>query len=113
MSFVKGSMKKIIAIAGSPLSLQVSEEFKKQNIEVIEDIEQVEKLLKAGEYTKQLTQILKEDDAIILAERYFADNLTKKQRNAPLTESVRTEPKIHNNDPCPCGSGKKYKKCCK
>ncbi len=25
---------------------------------------------------------------------------------------VRTEPKIGRNDSCPCGSGKKYKKCC-
>ncbi len=25
---------------------------------------------------------------------------------------VRVEPKIGRNDPCPCGSGKKYKKCC-
>ncbi len=25
---------------------------------------------------------------------------------------VRKEPKIGRNDPCPCGSGKKYKKCC-
>jgi hypothetical protein len=25
---------------------------------------------------------------------------------------VRHEPKIGRNDPCPCGSGKKYKKCC-
>jgi len=24
----------------------------------------------------------------------------------------RPEPKIGRNDPCPCGSGKKYKKCC-
>ena len=24
----------------------------------------------------------------------------------------RTSPKIRPNDPCPCGSGKKYKKCC-
>lgn len=23
-----------------------------------------------------------------------------------------TEPKLGRNDPCPCGSGKKYKKCC-
>ncbi|WP_143821102.1 SEC-C metal-binding domain-containing protein [Motiliproteus sp. MSK22-1] len=22
------------------------------------------------------------------------------------------EPKVGRNDPCPCGSGKKYKKCC-
>ena len=25
---------------------------------------------------------------------------------------VRAEPKIGRNDPCPCGSGKKHKKCC-
>lgn len=25
---------------------------------------------------------------------------------------VRTEPKVSRNDPCPCGSEKKYKKCC-
>jgi uncharacterized protein YecA (UPF0149 family) len=23
-----------------------------------------------------------------------------------------TKPKVGRNDPCPCGSGKKYKKCC-
>jgi SEC-C motif domain protein len=25
---------------------------------------------------------------------------------------VRTAPKVGRNDPCPCGSGKKHKKCC-
>ncbi|MEY4631795.1 MAG: hypothetical protein RIQ81_1915 [Pseudomonadota bacterium] len=25
---------------------------------------------------------------------------------------VRTSPKTGRNDPCPCGSGKKFKKCC-
>lgn len=25
---------------------------------------------------------------------------------------VNVEKKIYPNDPCPCGSGKKYKKCC-
>jgi uncharacterized protein YchJ len=25
---------------------------------------------------------------------------------------IRTEPKVGRNEPCPCGSGKKYKKCC-
>ncbi len=25
---------------------------------------------------------------------------------------VREQPKVGRNDPCPCGSGKKYKKCC-
>ena len=25
---------------------------------------------------------------------------------------TRNQPKVGRNDPCPCGSGKKYKKCC-
>ncbi len=28
------------------------------------------------------------------------------------TPTRRDEPKVGRNDPCPCGSGKKYKKCC-
>jgi preprotein translocase subunit SecA len=25
---------------------------------------------------------------------------------------VRSGPKVGRNDPCPCGSGKKFKQCC-
>ncbi|MCK9434451.1 MAG: SEC-C domain-containing protein, partial [Candidatus Cloacimonetes bacterium] len=28
------------------------------------------------------------------------------------TRPVQVAPKVGRNDPCPCGSGKKYKKCC-
>ena len=30
----------------------------------------------------------------------------------PVAQVVRDEPKVGRNDPCPCGSGKKYKQCC-
>ena len=26
--------------------------------------------------------------------------------------TIKTETKVKRNDPCPCGSNKKYKKCC-
>jgi preprotein translocase subunit SecA len=32
--------------------------------------------------------------------------------HAPMAPSVRGHRKVGRNDPCPCGSGKKYKKCC-
>ena len=35
--------------------------------------------------------------------------LYKEQKNSG---TVRKEQKVGRNDPCPCGSGKKYKKCC-
>jgi preprotein translocase subunit SecA len=31
---------------------------------------------------------------------------------APIRKPIRTEKKPKRNDPCPCGSGKKYKQCC-
>jgi len=40
-------------------------------------------------------------------EWYFKDGQPPKQ-----VQSIRQGPKIGRNDPCPCGSGKKYKKCC-
>ena len=30
----------------------------------------------------------------------------------PVKQPVVKDDKIGRNDPCPCGSGKKYKKCC-
>lgn len=34
------------------------------------------------------------------------------QPDAPLEPVRRVEAKVGRNDPCPCGSGKKFKKCC-
>jgi len=33
-------------------------------------------------------------------------------RDLPAAPFVRSAPKVGRNDPCPCGSGVKYKKCC-
>jgi hypothetical protein len=40
-----------------------------------------------------------------------AVKLAEVARELPVQQTVRG-PKIGRNDPCPCGSGKKYKKCC-
>ena len=50
---------------------------------------------------------LPEWDALIDAER--RKELYKEQK---LSTTVVKGPKVGRNDPCPCGSGKKYKKCC-
>ena len=38
-----------------------------------------------------------------------ADKGGEKPKKKPVK---RAEPKVGRNDPCHCGSGKKYKKCC-
>ena len=40
--------------------------------------------------------------------RATQNNIAPTQKQSP----VRAQKKIGRNDPCPCGSGKKYKKCC-
>ncbi len=38
---------------------------------------------------------------------YFSDGVP-----VTPTQFVRAQPKVGRNEPCPCGSGRKYKKCC-
>ena len=45
----------------------------------------------------------------------FLDDLyneLKKYRPQPALQVINKGPKVGRNDPCPCGSGKKFKKCC-
>jgi uncharacterized protein len=45
------------------------------------------------------------------AYRYFRSH-RQVSANAHRSEPRRNAPKVGRNDPCPCGSGKKYKRCC-
>ena len=38
-------------------------------------------------------------------------NAPQAQQERRAIEPVRVEKKVGRNDPCPCGSGKKYKNC--
>ncbi len=50
---------------------------------------------------------LEEWDGVLPQEK--RDEIYKEYKNS---RTVRKGPKVGRNDPCPCGSGKKYKKCC-
>jgi len=41
-----------------------------------------------------------------------SDVVSEAAAAAEKVKPVRTGPKVGRNDPCPCGSGKKYKQCC-
>lgn len=73
-----------------------------------------------------------EDDdtgEVTFAARFRQNNMVKEHREQSLfkkvdgkwyyekgfllpPETVRNEAKVGRNEPCPCGSGKKFKKCC-
>ena len=62
--------------------------------------------------------VMDEADCAIFCEDYILTEdpiratVLKEEKNVNQTVN-RTLKKIYPNDPCPCGSGKKYKKCCK
>jgi len=39
------------------------------------------------------------------------ENIFEEEENSLALPDIQ-EKKVGRNDPCPCGSGKKYKKCC-
>ena len=58
----------------------------------------------ARQESTQVTNASLDDTAI-----KSLDGTTPKKEATPV---VNNEPKVGRNDPCPCGSGKKYKNCC-
>lgn len=88
-----------------PNPYKVEELDEESDIEIIIDFEKLYK--KMVEYKAEHLYSLKEWDNIFDEEK--RKELYKEQKTA---RTVVKEPKVGRNDPCPCGSGKKYKKCC-
>ena len=80
----------------------------------------VEYKIAAYDMFDSLVYAIKEDTVKIMFHLRVAEKIERKQVNkpistnreeAPKTTKINTEKKIYPNDPCPCGSGKKYKNC--
>ena len=57
----------------------------------------------------QITEEGREDISGIITPEEAAAEKEKNKKKAPI---INDGPKVGRNDPCPCGSGKKYKNCC-
>ena len=78
----------------------------------VSSIEEFEKLLALQENAMNISKAEVSSDLLdVLEGRRQA--MEEEAEEVPLVSTYRrTEEKIGRNDPCPCGSGKKYKKCC-
>ena len=82
----------------------------------------VEYKLNGYEMFDEMTQNIKEETVRLLfrvrieqkveREQVAKVTGTNKDDSAPKGPVKRMEAKVYPNDPCPCGSGKKYKQCC-
>ncbi len=60
-----------------------------------------------------LIRIQKEEEVEAIRQKQKQDYVMSRGEDTPANRTVKHEgEKIGRNDPCPCGSGKKYKKCC-
>ncbi|MEG2087412.1 MAG: preprotein translocase subunit SecA [Angelakisella sp.] len=84
----------------------------------------IEYRMEGFEMFEQMTDAIKEDTVkqLLTVQLRHNEEVKREQVAKPTTTSgtdgsearrpVRVANKVGRNDPCPCGSGKKYKKCC-
>jgi preprotein translocase subunit SecA len=60
-----------------------------------------------------MVQIHREEEVERIEEKRRQNYIMSRGEDTPAATTVKRETaKVGRNDPCPCGSGKKYKKCC-
>ncbi|NLM89857.1 MAG: preprotein translocase subunit SecA, partial [Candidatus Cloacimonetes bacterium] len=79
--------------------------------------EQINNLLKNANLTHQDINAFLNAQQAQQAQQITQNMSAPPQYNNPVGEvekvrPIKVAPKVGRNDPCPCGSGKKYKKCC-
>lgn len=96
-------------------NVNVSDEQKEEMKPILEDIwKKVRSVLFCG-YKPEEIVLETEPQAVSASQNAEAAGLDPKEYTTTGYEAktiVRTAEKVYPNDPCPCGSGKKYKKCC-
>lgn len=83
---------------------------KKVDVGVVGDIEDVE--IDLGFRSRRETKREKSELQKRLSGLFDSPEKLDAVFNSPANSVQYSKPKVSRNDPCPCGSGKKYKKCC-
>ncbi len=90
------------------LDLALEEVFRHVPLDPDVDDDAMRELRREREHLDREDPIEDVDDAL---DRLVDAVLDIAEITRPRTPVVRTQPKIGRNDPCPCGSGRKYKQC--
>ncbi|MFA6963375.1 MAG: preprotein translocase subunit SecA [Patescibacteria group bacterium] len=105
--------------APKPMSFQGPDESSIGSFEAEETSEARAKILEAERQDNVVAQKMMADQAscsssvasVMGKSKSVFDRMKENSTNGPASQ-VRTGAKVGRNDLCPCGSGKKYKKCC-
>lgn len=94
-------------------------EYKKEGLRLFKEMEamfneQVASLIKKIniDSTNRSTEVVEDRPSLILNSPNISDDISSsKNTKNKVQPDLKNEPKIGRNDPCYCGSGKKYKQC--
>jgi preprotein translocase subunit SecA len=98
------------------------QEYKRESFELFSDMLETLKVEVVGILAKVQVRAEEEVEAVEQRRRQQAENAPRQYQHADAEHvggeapkgtsvTVRNEEKVGRNDPCPCGSGKKYKQC--
>jgi SWIM/SEC-C metal-binding protein len=70
--------------------------------------------VQSRERAQRVLEFCNDNDIVVVVglEPDKPEDLSDIERAIAAREPARAAPKIGRNDPCPCGSGKKFKRCC-
>ena len=118
---VKGTVKELAEKYGQEVMTMVgfldgiNESLKEENpIETMDEVTQVSLAFDTDKLYKNMVAA-KADWLYELPQWkkiYSEEELKRLYKEQKESTTIRKEKKVGRNDPCPCGSGKKYKKCC-
>ncbi len=83
----------------------------KINVEIISFLIKSDLPIQSGAQVRQAPLIKPEAAKLKTGREEYPEPRTNSSNTKPKQEPIKVEPKIGRNDPCPCGSGKKYKAC--
>ncbi|CAM2005251.1 preprotein translocase subunit SecA [Acanthopleuribacter pedis] len=117
---VMDSLERAVKLQGyaqqDPLTVYKRDSFKEFNAlmdrldeEVVKTLVHVRPQLQSESLSQMKREREKEEKAMQMAGG--GEDKAEEPQNVKAKPVRRTEPKVGRNEPCPCGSGKKYKKC--
>jgi len=82
-------------------------EYKREGFEMFEEM-----IRNIQQDTVRMILHIKKENIVVRREQVAQPTMASHGDDGPRKPKKRDVAKVGRNDPCPCGSGKKYKKCC-
>lgn len=108
---VEGEIEKVEAIADKPVHERTADALVATQPHIYAKlVELIEEDVREDAMTQETAEIIYPPTQVIL--EAFDAAVEGRRPGEAIGPVVRATPKVGRNEPCPCGSGKKFKRCC-